>query len=203
MAIASKRIKALFLDIGGVLLTNGWDRNARAEAAGKFSLNLTELNERHHIIFDAFEAGKMSFDDYLDLLVVDMLPSPKEDLRRFIFEQSKPYPAMLDFIGSFKLKHDLKIIAVNNEARELNDYRIDAFGLGDLFDAFVSSCYLNVRKPDKAIYQYALDIGHLKKDEVIYIDDRLVFIQAAKRLGIESIQHLSLEGTKLALESYF
>ncbi|GAO41616.1 HAD-IA family hydrolase [Flavihumibacter petaseus] len=193
-------LKALFLDIGGVFLTNGWDRRARAEAAGKFSLDLAELNERHHIIFDAFEAGKMTFDDYLDLLVVNVTPYPKEALREFIYQQSHAFPEMISFIRKVKQDHGLKLIAVNNEARELNDYRIKQFGLDTFIDAFVSSCYVHVRKPDQQIYQYALDIGHLRKEEVIYIDDRLVFIQAAQRLGIEGIQHVSLEGTRRALE---
>ncbi len=193
-------LRAIFLDIGGVLLTNGWDRRARAEAAGKFSLDLNELNERHQIIFDAFESGKMSFSEYIDLLVVGLGPCPKDELRDFILAQSQPFPAMIEFIRAFKQTHGLKIFAVNNEPRELNEHRIRSFGLYEFFDAFVSSCYLHVRKPDREIYQFALDIGHLKKEEVIYVDDRLVFIQAAAQYGIEGIQHLSLEATRTALE---
>ncbi len=200
--MAGTKIRALLLDIGGVLLSNGWDRKARARAAEKFSLDYDVLNERHHIIFDAFEAGKMSFDEYLDLLIVDMGVFSKEELREFIFAQSTAIPEMIDYIKKVKHQYGLKVFALNNEARELNEYRISRFHLHEVFDAFISSCYLNVRKPDKSLYQYALDIGNFKKEEVVYIDDRIVFIQSAKRYGISGIQHESLEKTRPLLDYY-
>ncbi|MFT4024459.1 MAG: HAD-IA family hydrolase [Flavihumibacter sp.] len=201
--MAKPTIRALLLDIGGVLLTNGWDRTARMAAAKKFSLDYDVLNERHHIIFDAFEAGKMSFDDYLDLLIADMDNYCKEGLREFIYEQSAAIPGAIDYFQSVKKTYGLKVFAVNNEARELNEFRISRFGLQDLFDAFISSCYVNVRKPDKSIYKYALDIGNFRKEEVVYIDDRIVFVQAARRLGIFSLQHIGLEETRRRLAEIF
>ena len=62
-------ITTLFLDIGGVLLTNGWDRQARRLAAERFQLDHGEFDERHHLTFDTYEEGKLSLDEYLDRVV--------------------------------------------------------------------------------------------------------------------------------------
>jgi len=191
-------IKALFLDIGGVFLTNGWDTTARKEAAKEFSLDFEELNGRHRIIFDAYESGKASLEEYLDLLVFyEQRPFTKQTFIDFMMGKSQPYHDMINLVSKLKHTYHLRTIAVNNEGRELNEYRIKQFGLKDFIDVFASSCFLHMRKPDKDIYQAALDLAQVDPAEAIYLDDRPVFIQAAKQLGINTIHHIDTAHTEL------
>jgi len=196
-------IKALFLDIGGVLLTNGWDRNARRRAAELFNLDYEQLNERHHLTFDTYEAGKLSLDDYLKRIVFyeKRSYSPLE-FTRFIMEQSQPYPDMIQLISQLKQAYGLKLIAVNNEGREINAYRIRQFGLDAFIDAFVSSCYVHLRKPDVDIFQLALDVAQVEPEQVVYIDDRYMFVQIARLVGMHCLHHTGVETTQQALASF-
>lgn len=198
----SQPIKALFLDIGGVLLTNGWDRNARYRAAQLFNLDYEELNERHHLTFDTYESGKLSLEEYLKRIVFyeNRSFSPLE-FTSFIMEQSQPYLDMIQLVKKLKQEHGLKLLAINNEGREINAYRIRQFGLNTFFDAFVSSCYVHLRKPDSDIFQLALDIAQTGPGEVVYIDDRLMFVQVAQTLGMHCIEHSSYESTREKLVS--
>ncbi|AUD00648.1 HAD family hydrolase [Spirosoma pollinicola] len=192
----SQPIKALFLDIGGVLLTNGWDRSARHRAAQLFKLDYDQLNERHHLTFDTYESGKLSLEDYLQRIVFyENRTFSALEFTRFIMEQSQPFPEMIQLVKKLKQEHGLKLLAINNEGREINAHRIRQFGLDTFFDAFVSSCYVHLRKPDTDIFQLALDISQTAPEEVVYIDDRLMFVQVAQRLGMHCIEHTSYEST--------
>lgn len=190
-------IKALFLDIGGVLLTNGWDRNARRRAAELFNLDYEQLNERHHLTFDTYESGKLSLDDYLKRIVFyEKRPYSPLEFTRFIMEQSQPYPEMIDLVRHLKQQYGLKLFAVNNEGREINAYRIRQFGLDTFFDAFVSSCYVHFRKPDTDLFRLALDVAQIEPDQVVYIDDRPMFVQVARTLGMHCVHHVTHEKTR-------
>ncbi len=193
-------IKALFLDIGGVLLTNGWDRKARARAAGQFGLDLEDLNERHHLTFDTYESGKLTLDEYLSRTVFyQHRPFPAEEFKAFMMAQSEPYPDMIRLVQALKRQYGLKLVAVNNEGRELNDYRIRQFGLIDLFDAFVSSCYVHFRKPDADIFRLALDVAQVPAGQVVYIDDRKLFVEVAGGLGMQCLHHTGEATTRQRL----
>lgn len=193
-------IKALFLDIGGVLLTNGWDRKARALAAGQFGLDLDELNERHHLTYDTYELGKLSLDEYLERIVFyEQRSFSPEAFKAFITAQSQPYPEMMRLVQDLKRQYGLKLVAVNNEGRELNDYRVRQFGLNTIFDAFVSSCYVHFRKPDTDIFRLALDVAQVPAGEVVYIDDRKLFVQVAGGLGMRCVHHTYVEATRTRL----
>jgi len=197
------KIKTLFSDIGGVVLTNGWDRNARAEAIKKFKLNEEEIQERHHLTFTTYELGKLNLDTYLNRVIFFKERSfSKKDFSNFMFSISQPFPEMIDFFIKLKSKYNLKIIAVSNEGRELNDYRIARFNLHEIFDAFVSSSYVHFRKPDEDIFKMAIDISQANKDEVIYLDDRDMFVEIACELGIKGIHHKNFETTKKKLEEF-
>ena len=196
-------ITTLFLDIGGVLLTNGWDRAARKRAAENFNLDLDELNERHHLTFDTYEEGKLSLDAYLDRVVFYQERSfSKEDFRRFMFDQSQPYQEMIDLIYGIRRNYGLKVAAVSNEGRELTVYRIKKFRLGELMDFFVSSCFVHYRKPDEDIYRIALDMSQTSPERVAYIDDRALFVEVAKGLGIYGIQHEGYASTRERLAEF-
>lgn len=186
----SARVTALFLDIGGVMLTNGWDRRSREAAAKKFGLDIDELNDRHRMTFDTYEAGKLSLDEYLRRTVFCRdQPFTMDDFKAFMYDQSQAYPEMIDLVKALKEKYGLKIAVVNNEGRELNEHRIKTFGLGEFVDFFISSCFVHFRKPDADIWKVALDIAQVPTEEVVYIDDRAMFVQVAQGLGLRGVVH--------------
>jgi putative hydrolase of the HAD superfamily len=195
-------ISTLFLDIGGVLLTDGWEHNSRKEAAGKFDLDLPDFEERHHQVFDTYEEGKLTLDEYLDHAVFYRKRAfTRAAFRRFMFEQSKPYPDMIRLVIRLKNRFGLKIAVVSNEARELNEYRIKKFGLDRLVDCFISSCFVHIRKPDADIFRLALDIAHTPARKVLYIDNTQMFIRIAQGLGIRGLLHTGYKPTLAKLAS--
>ena len=198
----SAPVTALFLDIGGVLLTDGWDHHARKRAATHFKLKLTEMEDRHHLTFDTYEEGKLTLEEYLGRVVFHQKrPFTRAQFRRFMFAQSKPYPEMIELIRKLKAKYGLKIAVVSNEARELNAYRIRKFKLAGFVDSFVSSSFVHVRKPDADIFRLALDIAQVPARQVIYIENTPMFVQVAEGLGIRSILHTDYKSTCAKLAS--
>ena len=190
------KITALFLDIGGVLLTNGWDRNARRLAAETFNLNFDEMDERHHLTFDTYEEGKVTLDEYLDRVVFFReRPFTRDQFRTFMFAQSRPCPEMVELVCRLKSRYGLKIAVVSNEGRELNIHRIGTFKLDAFVDFFVSSCFVHFRKPDADIFRMALDIAQVKPEQVVYIEDRPMFVEVAQALGINGIVHAGYHDT--------
>jgi len=189
-------ITALFVDIGGVLLTNGWDHHARKLAAKAFDLDLNELEDRHHLTFDTYEEGKLTLEEYLGRVVFyQKRPFTRAQFRRFMFAQSKPYPRMIEMICLLKARHGLKIAVVSNEGRELNEYRIRKFKLGRFVDFFISSCFVHLHKPDADIFRFALDIAQVPVRQIVYIENTPMFIQIAEGLGIRGILHTDYEST--------
>jgi len=200
--MAAPRITTLFLDIGGVLLTNGWDGLVRRRAAENFGLDPEDMNERHHLTFDAFEAGKLSLDTYLDRVVFfRKRPFSRSAFKKYMFGQSRPYTGMIRLFTGLKKDHGLKIAAVSNEGRELMDYRIKKFHLDEFIDFFVASCYVHFRKPDEDIYRIALDIAQTPAGNAVYVDDRAMFVEVAGKLGLRGIHHTCYESTLAQLKS--
>jgi len=196
-------ITALFLDIGGVLLTNGWDHHARKRAATNFKLELGEMEDRHHLTFDTYEEGKLTLEEYLGRVVFyQKRPFTRAQFRRFMFAQSKPYPKMIELVRKLKTKHGLKIIVLSNEGRELNAYRIRKFKLDGFVDAFISSCFVHLRKPDADIFRLALDIAQAPAQQVVYIENTPMFVRIAEGLGIRSILHGDYRSTCAKLASF-
>ncbi len=198
----STEITTVFLDIGGVLLTNGWDQHARKRAATTFKLELAEMEERHHLTFDTYEEGKLTLEEYLGRVVFyQKRPFTRAQFRRFMFAQSKPYPQMIELVRKLKAKYGLKIVVVSNEGRELNAYRIRKFKLDGFVDAFISSCFVHVRKPDADIFRLALDIAQAPARQVVYLENTPMFVQIAEGLGIRSILHTEYSSTCAKLAS--
>jgi putative hydrolase of the HAD superfamily len=193
----------IFTDIGGVLLTNGWDRKGRTKAISHFNLDPLETEERHHLTFDTYESGKITLSEYLKRLVFYTERNFTEvEFRNFMFDQSQPIPEMLGLIRAIKEKYGIKIAVVSNEGRELNNYRINTFKLGEFVDFFISSCFVHFRKPDADIFKVALDIAQVAPDKVIYLEDRPMFVQVADTLGIRGIIHHDFNTTKRQLASF-
>ncbi len=198
-----KIISTIFLDIGGVLLTNGWGHEARNNAIEHFKLDSVELNERHHLTFDTYEEGKLTLNEYLKRIVFYQKREFSEnDFIEFMFKQSLPFQDTIDFFIAIKKRYQLKIIAVSNEGRELNDYRVKKYNLSQLFDAFVSSSFVHLRKPDADLFRMASDISQTAPEHSLYIDDRLMFVEVARSLGMTGIHYIGLEETKKQLRDF-
>jgi len=198
-----KEFTTLFLDIGGVLLTDGWDHDARKRAAAHFSLEPDEMEDRHRLLFETFEDGKLTLDQYLaGAVFYEQRSFTQDQFREFMFAQSEAYPEMIDLITQIKVRYGLKIAVVSNEARELNAYRIQKFKLGDLVDFFISSCFVHIRKPDADIFRLALDISNAPAEQVLFIDNTPMFVRIAESLGIRSIHHTDYESTSGKLASF-
>ena len=196
-------IKAVFLDIGGVMLTNAWGHESRQKAAEVFGFDYDEMDILHNFIYNVFEIGSISLDEYLDTVIFHCPRNfTKAEFKDFMYAESVELPKMLPWLKAWKKQTDLPVFALSNENRELNEYRIHTFNLLELFDGFFSSCYLGYRKPDPRIYKMALEITHIKPQESIYFDDRAMLVNAAKKLGMNSIEHQKFEITKSILENF-
>ncbi len=196
------RIRTLFLDIGGVLLSDGWDHLARRRAAAHFGLKWADMETKHHLNFDTFEQGKLNLEDYLGRVVFDQRRGfTRAQFRRFMFAQSTPFPAMIELMGKLKAQYGLRVSVVSNEARELNAHRIEHFGLGRLADSFISSCFVHLRKPDADIFRLALDVSQTPADQVAYVENTPMFARVAQGLGIRTILHTGYPSTRAKLGS--
>lgn len=172
----------------------------RQRAAEKFGLDLEEMNERHHLTFDTYERGLLSLDEYLRQVVFyrDRAFTP-ERFKDYMFRQSQPIG---DNIAAFKKvanANGLRVGSINNEGRELAIHRIREFHLTELIDFFITSSFVHFRKPDADIFRLALDIAQVSPERAVYVEDRLMFVEVARDLGIHSIHHESLEKTLGAL----
>jgi putative hydrolase of the HAD superfamily len=198
----SAPIKTLFVDIGGVLLTDGWNHHARRRTAKHFKLDWAGMEERHGLNFETHEADKITFNEYLDRVVFyEKRLFTQAEFRRFMFAQSKPYAEMLALVRNLKTKYGLKIIVVSNESRELNAYRIRQFKLDEFVDAFISSCFVHLRKPDADIFKLALDVAQTPARQIVYIENTPLFVQIAEGMGIRSILHTDYKTTCTKLVS--
>jgi len=183
-------ITTLFWDIGGVILTNGWDHGSRMEAVQMFGLDWEEFRERHDLSFPAFDAGQITLNQYLDRTLFYRTRSfTREEFTAFMFAQSKEYPEVRAVLSDVARIGKYYIASINNEPRELNQYRIEAFGLRKEFQAFFTSCYLNARKPEETIYQIALEVTQRAPENTVFIDDRLLNLENPRRLGMNVIHH--------------
>ena len=182
-------VTALFFDIGGVLLTNGWDRDSRMAAAKKFHLDWNDFEDRHELLLDAFEAGRVGLEEYLDRVIFYCKRDfTRQEFKDFIYGQAREMPESLEVMRRLAKPRRYLISALNNESRDLNAYRIERFHLREYFDVFLSSCYLGVRKPGKAIYELALSITQRKGGECVFVDDRALNLECARELGMHTIQ---------------
>src|SRR4051794_4364555 len=194
-------IRALFWDVGGVLLTNAWDHTQRSEALNRFQVDEKEFHGRHEMVVSSFERGKIGLDEYLDRTVFYRPRSfTREQFRDYMFSLSQPIPGMLEFAQS--LTHSARVLmsTINNESRELNYYRMQKFGLRNIFRLFFSSCFVGLRKPERDIYQLALETTQIPAEQCCFIDDRALNLECAAQLGMRTIEMHTLEQLKADLE---
>lgn len=195
------KLKVIFFDIGGVLLSNGWDHISRQKAAERFHFSYSETEPLHQSFFSFYEVGSLTLDQYLDAVYFNQKRDfSKDDFKSFLFSQSQELPQTLAWLKEWRKDCRVKLFSLNNEGKEINQYRIEKFGLHLVFDAFISSCAVGLRKPDPRIYHLAMDVAMVKNHECIYFDDRYYLVEAAKKLGMQAIQHQDFETTKSILQ---
>jgi putative hydrolase of the HAD superfamily len=202
------KVTAIFCDIGGVILTNGWDLAARREAAAKFTLDAVDFEERHELANPSFEVGRATLDQYLERTVFycKRTFSP-EDFKSFMYSRSSELPEGRAFVDRLAKSKNFLTAAINNEGAEINDYRIERFALRRTFASFFSSCYVGMRKPNAPIYELALKVTQRSPEECIFVDDRAVNAETAQKVGMGAIvykdprqlaQELSARGIEVA-----
>jgi putative hydrolase of the HAD superfamily len=200
------KITTLFWDIGGVVLTNGWDRGSRRKAADTFHLDYEEFQDRHDLSFPAFDAGHITMDEYLDrTLFYRQRDFTREEFIKFMYAQSVEFPESRAVLDALSRSGKYFIAAINNEPFELNEYRIRTFDLGRNFLAFFSSCYVHLRKPEELIFRVALRVTQRPSDQCVFIDDRPLNLDSPRRLGMNVIhfqdaQQLRRDLQKLGVE---
>jgi len=186
-------IELVLFDIGGVLGSNGWDHEQRAAAVDQFHLDAEDFQYRHEETVGAFESGQISLDEYLDLTALCDSPSfSREEFKSFMFAQSKPWPESIAVARALAAT-GVRMATLNNESAELNEHRIETFGLCDIFPTFFSSCWLGVRKPTLAIYQRVLGMTQADPVRTLFVDDRMQNLTPAAGLGMRTIQFRGAE----------
>jgi putative hydrolase of the HAD superfamily len=187
-------IRAIFWDVGGVLLSNAWDHTERAAALEHFHLNEEEFHARHEMVVSSFERGKISLNEYLDRTVFYTDRSfTREEFRDYMFSLSQPMPEVLAFAHALARSGKYFMGTINNESRELNLLRIEKFGLREIFRLFISSCFVGLRKPESGIYRLAIETTQINPEECCFIDDRALNLECAAKLGMKTIQMQELE----------
>ncbi len=196
-------ITTLFWDIGGVILTNGWDRGSRKEAADTFHLDMEEFQDRHDLSFPAFDSGQISLNEYLDRTLFYRPRSfTREEFTAFMFAQSKEYPETRAILDKVACSAKYFVGAINNEPLELNQYRIEAFDLRRDFLVFFSSCYVRSRKPEETIFRVALEVTQRRPEQCLFIDDRPLNLESPRRLGMNTIHHQNADQLRAELGKY-
>jgi putative hydrolase of the HAD superfamily len=182
-------IRAIFWDVGGVLLTNAWDHTERAAALARFHLDEKDFGSRHEMVVSPFERGEITLDEYLDRTVFYCgRPFTRNEFKNYMFSLSQAIPDVLDFARALAGSGKYFMGTINNESRELNLRRIENFGLRQIFQVFVSSCFVGLRKPESGIYRLALEITQFNPEECCFIDDRTANLESPGNLGMRTIQ---------------
>jgi len=192
--ILLRQINTIFWDVGGVLLTNAWDRAQRERALEQFKLDEEEFGDRHEMVISSLERGKISFDEYLNRTIFYRpRPFAREVFKDYVFSLSQPHREVLALAEELAKSGKHFMGTINNESRELNLYRIQTFGLRDIFSTFVSSCFVGLRKPEEGIYRMALEITQKSPQDCCFIDDRALNLEYARQMGMHTIEMQDVE----------
>lgn len=194
-------ITAIFWDVGGVLLSNAWDHEQRQRTLERFGLDDVEFESRHEMLVSSLERGKITLDEYLERTIFYRpRPFTLDEFKKYMFTLSQPSTDTLQLAKVLGKSRRYLMATINNESKELNSFRIQTFGLRDIFSLFVSSCFVGLRKPEEGIYRLALDITQRAPEESCFIDDRSLNLDTASRLGMHVIQMKSTEQLRQELQ---
>jgi putative hydrolase of the HAD superfamily len=196
----TRTITTLFIDLGNVLLTDSWNPAMRQKAVEQFGFDFAEVAKRSQLTFEGYEEGNISLDEYLDWVVFHEQRSfSREAITAFMLAQSQPYPEIMELVRSLRARYRLKVAVVTNDGREFLAHRVKQFGLKELVDFFIASCFVHCRKPEVEIYRMALGIAQVDPEEVVYLDDQALFVEVAQSLGMHGIHHTDYAATRTAL----
>jgi putative hydrolase of the HAD superfamily len=195
------KISAIFWDVGGVLLSNAWDHEQRQRTLKHFALDELEFENRHEMLVSSLERGKISMQEYLERTIFYRPRSFTLDaFKDYIFSLSQPDTANLQLAAELTRSGKYLMSTINNESKELNLFRIQTFGLREIFSLFVSSCFVGLRKPEEGIYRLALEITQRAPEECCFVDDRPLNLDSASRLGMHVIQMENAEQLRRELQ---
>ncbi|HEY3321837.1 MAG TPA: HAD-IA family hydrolase [Planctomycetota bacterium] len=194
------QITHLFVDVGGVLLTNGWDTALRKQTAEHFGFDVAEIEDRIRDSLVVYELGRIGAREFLDFVVFHKPRSfTHEQILEYILSAARAYSETIDLIKRLKSRYGLTVVAISNEGRELAIDRVTRFDLCGYIDFFAFSSFVHLRKPDPAIYRLAMDVSQARPEHSVYIDDRPLLVQAAETVGIPTIRHKDADTTRQAL----
>lgn len=194
-------ITHVFFDVGGVLGSNGWDQDQRAMAVRHFGLDGAELEDRHQESSAMLEQGRIGLDEYLrNTVFYRPRPFELEEFKAFMLEQSVPFPETIELARALARTGRYRMMTINNESDELNRYRLERFGLREIFTTFFSSCWVGVLKPARRIYETALAMSQAEPTRSVFIDDRERNLVPARALSMRAIRYTDVEslGRQLA-----
>jgi putative hydrolase of the HAD superfamily len=196
-------IRHIFFDIGGVLGSNGWDREQRQRAVERFDLDAGDFQWRHEDVVGEWEEGRICLDEYLDVAIFyKERPFSRADFVAFMHSQSIPDEETISIARELSRDPRYTLMTLNNESEELNIYRIEKFGLSEIFEAFITSCWLGVRKPIRRFYTRALGISQCEAASSLFIDDRQQNLTPAKSLGMNVVMFESAAQLRSDLERH-
>jgi putative hydrolase of the HAD superfamily len=186
--------RAIFFDLGGVCLSNGWDREQRRAITERFGFDYETFDRRHRQVVDALERGQMTLSDYLRWTIFyEPRAFTSDELTEAILALSTPFHETLGLVRALRGGGRYLLATLNNESRELNEHRIERFALRELFTVFFSSCYFGLLKPQPELYRRAMQITQCAPENCIYIDDRPMNVEVAGILGMHAIQFTSAD----------
>ncbi len=194
-------IRHIFFDIGGVLGSNGWDREQREKAVQQFDLNAEDFQWRHEEVMGEWEEGSITLNEYLDVAVFHTPRNfSRDEFIKFMYSQSVPNEATIQIARLLSRQAGYTLMTLNNEAAELNIHRIEKFGISQIFEAFLSSCWLGVRKPIRRFYHRALGIAQAEPATSLFIDDRQQNLIPASAFGMNVLLFKSATQLRSDLE---
>lgn len=181
-------ITHLFFDIGGVLGSNGWDREQRARVLSRFGIDIEDFQYRHEETIGDLESGRITLDEYLDVTVFCARRGfSRDEFKQSMFAESEPWPQSIAVARDIAGRGGVRLATLNNESAELNEHRISTFGLRDVFPVFFTSCWLGVRKPTHAIYARVLGMTQADPKRTVFIDDREQNLAPAAAMGVQTL----------------
>jgi putative hydrolase of the HAD superfamily len=196
-------IRHIFFDIGGVLGSNGWDREQRNRAVERFDLNAEDFQWRHEDVVGEWEEGRITLDEYLDVAIFHTERAfSRAEFIDFMYSQSIPDEGAISIARELSRDPRYTLMTLNNESEELNIHRIEKFGISEIFEAFITSCWLGVRKPIRRFYHRALGIAHCEPAGTLFIDDRQQNLTPASSLGMNVILFKSVSQLRSDLERF-
>lgn len=187
-------VKNIIFDLGGVLLNIDVKLTANSfEQLGVSNFDALYSQARQKELFDRFEMGKCSADDFkneLRKLIGKNIPSEQIDTawNSMLLDLPKE---RIDLLLTLKNTYRLFLLSNTNEIHinRFFSYLNDLYGFSDLSPIFEKEYYsykIGMRKPNREIFEFVLKENSLSAEETLFIDDSLEHIEGAKKLAIQT-----------------